>query len=624
MVGNQSEYLTAVKSLAARLLFLMIAATIAISCVSFEASADESINSKISDTVSEAADESSTDSKISAVEAKSNIVLTAMAPVKKNPDVVCNFKATTVSDIAVNLTWDKVENAQGYIIYKYDNAKKTWVRIAKTTNNGDSYKVTKLAAATSYKFAIKAYVTENGKEVSSLKYPSVSAKTFNPAVVSDFKVSSVSSTSVNLSWHVIGSAKGYIVYKYDNSKKTWVRVTKTQKNVTSYNVTNLMPTTSYKFAIKAYTTINGKEISSVSYPTISAKTSSFPVVSKFKAASVTDSTATLTWNKVSCAKGYIIYKYDNSKKTWVRVAKTANNVTSYTVGKLSSNTSYKFAIKAYVTINGKEVSSPKYPTASAKTKKTTIKIGKPSFSSEVKYDSGATHPFNRQTNTLNLSWSKASNAKSYQIFVKGGRYNNWTHIKSTSSTSCSITGLSRATTYHFIVRGVNGNVIGPNSNYISLKTARFDFDQDGWEAMCRIVYHEVGQTTDSMWDRPIVYVADCVSNRYTTAKYGSYNNSWAAAYRNYSNIQSVIYNSGGFMSSYGLACDGATYGNVSYRVKQAVYGATYALTAYKGIKNDMDVYFWCNRDYYQYSSNIAYTFSIPWGGYFNIWRTYWG
>lgn len=551
MFRNQSEDLSAVKSLTAKLLFLIITTAVLISSASFNASADESETSVSSDVASSVADDSSSvisvdASSVVSVEPNAStgavtannanqtaalnaVSVKALPPVQQVPEVVSNFKAAAVNDVSIKLTWNKVKDAEGYIIYKYDNNRKCWVRITKTKNNGNTFTVTKLSAATNYKFAIKAYVTENSREVSSPKFPTVAAKTTNPAAVSNFR-----------------------------------------------------------------------------------------------AAALNDSSVKLTWNKVSSAKGYIVYKYDNARKNWVRVTKTSGNVNTFTVNRLNPSTLYKFAIKAYVTIGGKEISSTRYPSVSATTKRKLIKIGKPVFAAEQKYDSGVTHPFNRQTNTLNLSWNRAANAKSYQVFVKGGKYKNWTHIKTVNSTNCTVTGLSRATTYYFIVRGVNGSTIGPNSPYITLKTARFNFDQAGWEAMCRIVYHEVGQTTDSMWDRPIVYVADCVSNRFTAAKYGSYYNNWAVAYRNYGSIQDVIYNSGGFMSSYGLASDGANYGNVSYRVKQAVYGATYAMTAYNGISNDFGVYFWCNRNYYQSNSNIAYSFNIPWGGYFNIWRTYWG
>ena len=211
------------------------------------------------------------------------------------------------------------------------------------------------------------------------------------------------------------------------------------------------------------------------------------------------------------------------------------------------------------------------------------------------------------------------------MYVKGGKYKSWTKYKTVSAkyTKCTVTGLKRATNYTFKVRAVNGTSYSAFSGNQMLKTARMDFDQGGWEAMCRIVYHEVGQINNSMWDKPMVYVSDCIVNRYSAAKYYSGSNAWKSSYRNYSNIQSIIYNSGGFMSSAGLTRDGATYGRVPARVKNAVYSAIYAVDSYKGIKHDYDIYFWSNTSYRPNSYKVAYSYRIPWG-YFNIWRSYWG
>ena len=62
-----------------------------------------------------------------------------------------------MSDNSVNLTWNKVKSAEGYIVYQYNNSKKAWSRIAKTTTTLNSFKVTNLNAATKYQFAIRAY-----------------------------------------------------------------------------------------------------------------------------------------------------------------------------------------------------------------------------------------------------------------------------------------------------------------------------------------------------------------------------------------------------------------------------------------------------------------------------------
>ncbi len=259
-------------------------------------------------------------------------------------------------------------------------------------------------------------------------------------------------------------------------------------------------------------------------------------------------------------------------------------------------------------------------TTTASTPKITLKA--PKFVAEAKYDSAATHPYNKQTSQLIVRYKAVKNAAKYQLYIKGGKYKKWTKVKTTTALKVKVTGLKRGTTYSFKVRAVNGSVKSAFSSTQKLKTAVMNFDKAGFQAICRIVYHEVGGMAGDFWDKPIVYVSDCVVNRFVAAKYTK-KGVWASYYKNYSTVQDMIYNSGNFMSSWGLAADGAVYSNVPKRVKLAAYGALYNKAALKSIKNDGTIYYWCNRPYYQSDSRIAYSFQIPWG-YFNIWREYWG
>ena len=253
-----------------------------------------------------------------------------------------------------------------------------------------------------------------------------------------------------------------------------------------------------------------------------------------------------------------------------------------------------------------------------------VEIAKVKMKSEVKYNNDTTHPYGKQTNTITLRWNGVENAERYQIYIKGGKYKKWTKYKTvfSSVTEYDVKKLSRNTAYQFKVRGIAAGVKGPFSSVQKISTARMDFDKAGWQAMCRIVYHEVGGINDKMWNEPIVHVSDCVVNRYEAAKYLD-DGVWAPYYRRYNSVQSVIYSSGGFMSDSGLARDGATYAKCTSTVKSAVYGALYDKVTVDSIKHDHNIFYWSNTGYKVNSSKVAYSYRIPWG-YFNIWSEYWG
>lgn len=286
------------------------------------------------------------------------------------PAVVTGFKAESTTNNTINLTWDNVFDAHGYIIYNYDTVNRKWVRAVKTASTSNLYKLSKLKAGTTYKLAIKAYKTVNGKELTNECYPILLAAT-NPATVTGFKVSSSAASAIKLTWNRVAGAKGYIIYQMKSGK--WVRIAKTVTPDTSYIVRNLNKGTEYRYAIKAYKNVNNKEITSIKFPTVTAYTK-IKTVSGFKVSGVSISAVKLTWNRVEGAQGYIVYKYDNVTNKWIRTAKTTTTANTYVVNKLSADTTYSFAVKAYITINGKEVTSETYPTVSAKTKQPILKI----------------------------------------------------------------------------------------------------------------------------------------------------------------------------------------------------------------------------------------------------------
>lgn len=341
----------------------------------------------------------------------------------------------------------------------------------------------------------------------------------------------------------------------------------------------------------------------------------------------------------------------NGKINGAPVTTTAAQTYSYTTTKATTAPSYNYNYYYNYTTKATQakINTPKTTTTTTKattkyTTTTTAKpvttttraaattttaaqisgsLAKPIMTVERTYDTDYTHPYNHQTNQIKIHWSGVSGAVKYMVFVKNGQYSNWTNVATTASTDYTVTGLRRETSYAFAVKAVDASgKVSQLSDAVNIKTARMDYSEAGWKAMCRIVYHEVGGASGSFWDKPIVYVADCVTNQYVCAKYTK-TGSWPKYYSKYSSIESIIYTSGGFLSDAGLTSRGATYQRVTERVKKAVWGATYGITYYNNIANDYNIFFWCNSPVAKTSSKIAYGFKIPWG-YMYIWRQYWG
>lgn len=99
----------------------------------------------------------------------------------------------------------------------------------------------------------------------SKAYPEITQTTL-PADVKEFKASAVSESSIELTWESAKGADGYIVYRYNTLTNKYERIAKAED--LSYTDQNLVLGTSYKYAVRAYKTVNGKEILSKTYPSV--------------------------------------------------------------------------------------------------------------------------------------------------------------------------------------------------------------------------------------------------------------------------------------------------------------------------------------------------------------------
>lgn len=90
--------------------------------------------------------------------------LSAPVTVVTRPSQVTGLKAARTEN-SIQLTWNAQKGISGYVVYRYDAAKKKYITAAKTKE--DTVTVSGLKAGTTYYFAVKSYVTVNKETYSS-------------------------------------------------------------------------------------------------------------------------------------------------------------------------------------------------------------------------------------------------------------------------------------------------------------------------------------------------------------------------------------------------------------------------------------------------------------------------
>lgn len=251
----------------------------------------------------------------------------------------------------------------------------------------------------------------------------------NPAATKKISTS-VTATSIKLTWSKVSGASGYRVYQYKDKK--WVAI-KSETTSNTYTIKSLKPATSYKFAVKTYKKSGGKTYWSDSKK-ITVKTAALSNTKTLKAGALENCKVKLTWDKVSGAGGYVIYKQVDGE--WKKLKSTTS--TSYTVTGLSAKTSYKFLVKTYLKVSGK------YYYSSGKS--VNIKTGALSVGKITWVDAVPT------SDSVNLTWGGEGNITGYRVFMFDDAVQKYNTLATQKTTSYTVKNLDSFTEYNFSVK----------------------------------------------------------------------------------------------------------------------------------------------------------------------------
>lgn len=275
----------------------------------------------------------------------------------KGASVLVTPKISSVRSTGYNslkVTWNKIEGAQGYYLYRSTKSNSGWKMIA-TIKNGSTltYTDTGLTCGTTYYYTIRAYRTQSG---TTYKSGYVSPGISGVPSLAKPSVSSVAATSYNslkITWTKVSGATGYYLYRSTSPSSGWKQI----KNITSgstvtYSDTGLTCGTKYYYTVRAYRTQSGTTYKSgyVSPGAMGQPLPSIPQISAISSASYTS--IKITWGKISGASGYYLYRSLDGK-SWTKIKTiTSGSTVTYTDTGLTCGTKYYYTLRAYRTENG--------------------------------------------------------------------------------------------------------------------------------------------------------------------------------------------------------------------------------------------------------------------------------
>lgn len=261
------------------------------------------------------------------------------------PGVPAALNATAFSCTGFRVTWQAVQGASGYVLYRSKQPNGPFERAKVTAQT--SCTDTGLIPGMVYYYKIRAYAAYNAKNWYGAPSAALGMQVTTPTPASPRAVPQ-SSTSLLLTWRAVPEATGYVVYLAKTPAGPYERLAVTRAS--SYTHKNLVCGTSYQYKVRAYRSYNGKNYYGKPTAAFGEKAQP-PVPPGFKASATGSLSAKLTWSASAGARGYVVYRADSAAGPYARVKVTGS--LAFTDTGLVKGRTYYYKVRAYTaTLSG--------------------------------------------------------------------------------------------------------------------------------------------------------------------------------------------------------------------------------------------------------------------------------
>ena len=356
---------------------------------------------------------------------------------------VSQLQAVSDNDVTITLSWDSIKWSTGYEVYKSTSkdgkfdliktlSETSWQRTGLTTNKTCYYKV-------------RAYQKDTKGNISYSKFSSIVAGTpvgfDTDKAAARLKVATVTYNTVSFQWDEFPLAEGYQVYKASSKDGSYSKI-KTTSSI-SWTRKNLTTNKSCYYKVRAYgKRSNGDTV----YSKYSSVVTGTPKLGKPElTASSSTSGVSLSWEKISGASGYVIYRATSKDGSY----SSLNSVdgTSYKNTDLTKDKAYYYKVRAYRTVDGSKL----YGSYSC------AQLG---MKTSVATVSGLTA--SSTDSSIKLKWSKVDQAEGYEIYRASDSADSYSKVGTSDSTSFYDKNVANGVTYYYKVRAyklINGSKI---------------------------------------------------------------------------------------------------------------------------------------------------------------------
>ncbi|MEA4922541.1 MAG: S8 family serine peptidase [Eubacteriaceae bacterium] len=357
-----------------------------------------------------------------------------------------NLTANTDSSFVTILSWDYVPGAQTYQIYRSVTGEDgTYEKLDDVAGTSFTDSSTQKGAAYAYKVRAKMDEETYGEwsDVISVSIPMEKMGTLSVKN---------SGSDISLEWGTSPDADGYYIYMSEGADDNYKKIAEISGGTsTTYVYKEAVAGQTYYFKALPYTEKDGNVARGDESNKVDIKMAfAAPTAS---ASPYTYNSTKITWNSVSGAAGYRVYRYNSSTKKYELRASTGS--TAYTDTGLATGTKYYYKVQAYnsVATSGESAVVSARPRLSA---------------TKLKLAAGK--------KKMTLKWKKVSGASGYKIYraaKKKGKYKKVATIKKGKTVKWTNKKLKKKKKYYYKIkayRKVSGKLVYSTYSYASRRT----------------------------------------------------------------------------------------------------------------------------------------------------------
>lgn len=356
------------------------------------------------------------------------------AAISASPELAApTVRAVSSAYNKVTISWDKVDRATGYYVYRSTQEGQLGT-LLKTITKGTTLSVadTSVVTGNTYYYTVCAYNKAKVSGSHSLQVSAIPvlAKPAQPTV-------SQSSYYLKIAWKAVSGSTGYNVYRSVNGSDYALIKTTTSK-IRTFNDTDVVKGVTYSYTVQP--------IRNDYLGTISASRSGVPTLAapkSVKASRAGYDSIKISFKKASGATTYVIYRSNSKTGVYYRCGSVNSNdftttTVSYVDYGLDTAKTYYYLVRSQRSLSGVTSSSANSSIVSAKT----------SFSSISGLSAKAAG-----VDSIWLSWNELDGADFYEIYRSTKTASSsFTHVGTAYWNEFVDTGLTAGKTYYYKVK----------------------------------------------------------------------------------------------------------------------------------------------------------------------------